>query len=165
VIRKLFRRRTLILSAIPFAALVASVTAASVPAMATVGRPATSGVHGAAGSVHAVVARAAGARVEVIRPGVSPDTALFITYLPEGNQIGYGCDSTYNYNFPYVPITGFTNECEERVWLHEVATWPSDPSAWTYCISPGQHLAAGSLQSKYQYPQNIYISDNPNPCP
>lgn len=94
----------------------------------------------------------------------APDTAQFITYVPD-NVISYGCESNSQYNYPIKPITGYTNECNERVWFHQYQ-WNGSgyPPGWTYCASPGRYVPAGQLPAQYRNPGNIQISTNSSPC-
>lgn len=158
-----FGRRVLTLG-VGLAILLTSSAAAMA---ATGGTESAAAARNTAASTQSGPARAALARVDAIHKArVSPDTALFNTYVPE-NVIGYECDYGPNWNAPSVqtPITGFANECNYRVWLHQDA-WNGKNwgSGWTYCTSPGQYMPVNTLPTQYRYPRNIYVSTNPNPC-
>jgi hypothetical protein len=155
-----FGRGALILG-VGLAMLLTSSTAA----MAAAGRTESPAApRNTAASTRSGAARAALARPDAIQQNASPRTPLFITYVPE-NTIGYECEYLVNINYPYIPITGYNNECNTRVWLHQDLYNGSNwGSGWTYCISPGEVLERGKLQAKYQNPLNIYISSNTSPC-
>jgi hypothetical protein len=138
----------------------------STAAMAAAGRTESPAApRNTAASTRSGAARAALARPDAIQQNASPRTPLFITYIAAENTVGYECDYIVNVNNPYIPIAGFVNECNYRVWLHE-DEWNGSNwgTGWTYCISPGELVERGDLQAKYQNPKNIYISTNPDPC-
>ena len=139
----------------------------SAAAMAATGRTESPAApRNTAASIQPGPALAAVARLDAIHRDVSRRTALFNTYVPE-NVIGYECDYGPNWNAPViqVPITGFANECNYRVWLHQ-DPWNGKNwgSGWTYCTSPGQYMPVNTLPAQYRYPKNIYVSTNPNHC-
>jgi serine/threonine protein kinase, bacterial len=55
-----------------------------------------------------------------------------------------------------------SNQCGDRVWLHQDAYPKDEKSGWAYCISPGATVK--SVPAKYMHPLNIQVSDNPAAC-
>lgn len=64
-------------------------------------------------------------------------------------------------NGPYNVLSA-SNECGDRVWLHEDAYPQDEKSGWAYCISPGATVA--TVPAQYQHPLNIQVSANPAAC-
>jgi hypothetical protein len=157
---KWFGRRALKTGAGLAMVIMVSTGVLAAPAMAAAGR---TGNSAPTAGTQASSAPAHGVPLGAQYPRISPFTAQFFTFIPD-NVIAYECLNNYDFNFVYRPITGFRNECNERVWLHQVQNWRTNRGAWTYCVSPYQYLPAGQLPAKYQNPLNIYISSNANPC-
>jgi hypothetical protein len=94
-----------------------------------------------------------------------PDTAQFITYIPD-NVIAYACTIGLQSNYPLTPVLGYNNECNERVWFHQYQYNGSGyPPGWTLCISPSTYVPSGDLEAQFQNPGNIMVSGNTSPCP
>lgn len=113
-------------------------------------------VHPAQGRT-ASAEKAVKARTEPLAPG--PGTFVS-TFLNDGGVTAYPCVDDYDWNYPLIPFYKVGNGCSVRVWLHQYVNWKDD--GWSYCISPNSQT---DVPVEYEYPLNIYISENSEDCP
>ena len=104
-------------------------------------------------------ASSTGASTSVKAAGATSD--ILCDYIvSRGNTIPLCFTGTYldggrPYRWPVTRLgAGFPN----RVWFHQ----NEDGSGWSKCYSGGGHVY--SIDSAFQHPGNIFVSDNTAPC-